>query len=212
MVEKLKSLEAEGWYPALISGTQVPLFGELIGDSVNGEMIHQFGYRIPDEFRIILVTESGQITVSEPIKVSSFYFAIDFDAKTGLIIHPDPALQYGIQFITTLIPTLILEGLILLLFGLFTKRNFIVFLIMNLITQIFLSFTLSVALITYGLVSALFVLIFVEGFIWIFEILVCWKFFDKKKKTSRRIIYALVANMASFLLGFFLIFIQFSWL
>jgi hypothetical protein len=212
IIEGLRSLESQGWYPALVSGTQVPLFGKLQGDLVNGSMVHTFGYRIPDEFRIILVTTSGKVVVSDLIQTESFYMSIHFDALSGKIILPNLLISYSIQFFTTLIPTLLVEGIILFLFGLASKHNFKVFLVMNLITQIFLTATLGVALITQGLISAIFVLILVEGFIWIYEVIVCWKFFDKQKKTGRKILYALAANSASFMLGLFLIFVQMTWL
>jgi len=212
MIEDLKSLGDQGWYPALVSGTSVPLFGHLIGEQKDSKMVHVFGYRIPDQFRIIMVTQSGKITVSETLTMDSFYMSLQFDAESGKITKPNVAVFIGLQFISTLIPTLILEGLILLLFGLFTKRNFKVFLIMNLVTQIALTAILGMTLVNAGLLSAIFVLILCEGFIWLFEILVCWLLFDKKKKTGRRILYALVANMASFGLGLILLFFQFSWI
>lgn len=212
MIEDLKSLEGQGWYPALVNGTSVPLSGDLIGELKDKKMVHQFGYRLPDQFRIIMVTQSGKITISETLTMDSFYMSIQFNAESGKITKPNLVVVYGLQFISTLIPTLILEGLILLMFGLFTKHNFKVFLIMNLVTQIALTTVLGTTLINAGLISAIFVLILCEGIIWLFEALVCWIFFDKKKKTSRRIIYALVANMASFVLGLILLFFQISWI
>ncbi|MEI7667512.1 MAG: hypothetical protein WCI62_00775, partial [Erysipelotrichaceae bacterium] len=70
----------------------------------------------------------------------------------------------------------------------------------------------NTALITTGLLGAVFVLLLVEGLIWIFEIIVVWKLFDKQKRTSIRITYALLANVLSFILGFVLIFIQSTWM
>ena len=212
MISKLKSLEAQGWYPALVSGTAIPLFGDLTGTLVNGKMVHTFGYHLPDEYRIMLVTQSGSVTVSDPLTMESFYTSLRFDAQSGEVSKPSVLIQYAAQFASTLIPTLIVEFVILLMFGLYSKRNLIVFLIMNLVTQIFLLFTVNAALIQMGLLSAILVLIFVEGFIWLFEMIVCWKAFDKKKKTWIRVVYALVANSVSFIMGIFLILIQSSWM
>lgn len=212
MISKLKSLEAQGWYPALVNGTAIPLFGDLTGTLVNGKMVHSFGYHLPDEYRIILVTQSGSVTVSDPLTMESFYTSLSFDAQSGEVSKPSVLIQYAAQFASTLIPTLIVEFVILLMFGLYSKRNLIVFLIMNLVTQIFLLFTVNAALIQMGLLSAILVLIFVEGFIWLFEMIVCWKAFDQKKKTWIRVVYALVANSVSFIMGIFLILIQSSWM
>jgi len=212
MITKLKSLEAQGWYPALVNGTAIPLFGDLTGTMVNGKMVHTFGYHLPDEYRIILVTQSGSVIVSDPLTMESFYTSLRFDAQSGEVSKPSVLIQYAAQFASTLIPTLIVEFVILLMFGLYSKRNLIAFLIMNLVTQIFLLFTVNAALIQMGLLSAILVLIFVEGFIWLFEMIVCWKAFDKKKKTWIRVVYALVANSVSFIMGIFLILIQSSWM
>ena len=212
MIENLRSLESDGWYPALVTGTMIPLFGELTGTQVNGKMVHNFGYHLPDEYRIILVTESGKITVSEPQKMESFYTSLSFDALNGAVKKPSVLILYAIEFVTTLVPTLIVEFIILLMFGLYSKRNLIVFLLMNLVTQIVLTFTVNAALITMGLLSGLLSLIFIEGFIWIFEAIVCWNAFDKQKKAGWRILYALVANAVSFILGIFLILIQSTWI
>jgi hypothetical protein len=212
MFANLKSLEDEGWYPALTDGTQIRMFGELTGTLVNGKIVHDFGYHLPDDYRIIMVTQSGKITVSDPLTMDSFYTSLKFDAETGKVTKPNVIVLYATQFATTLIPTLIVEFGILLMFGLYSKRNLIVFLIMNVVTQFFLAFTVNAALITMGLLSAILVLIFVEGFIWIFEMIVCWKAFDKQKKTGRRVAFALVANMVSFILGFILIFVQSTWI
>jgi len=212
MVEKLRSFEDEGWYPALVNGTAIPLFGELNGSLVNGKMVHQFGYHLPDEYRIILVTQSGKITVSDPLMLDSFYTSLSFDAQSGVTKKPNVLFLYAAQFVTTLLPTLVVEFGILMMFGLYSKRNIIVFLVMNLVTQIFLTFTVNAALITMGLLSALIALIFVEGFIWIFEMIVCWKAFDKQKKAGRRIAFALIANMVSFVLGIIMILVQSAWI
>lgn len=212
MIAKLKSLEEEGWYPALVNGTAIPLFGDLTGTLVNGKMVHTFGYHLPDEYRIILVTQSGGIIVSDPQTMDSFYTSLKFDALSGKVSKPNVAILYAIQFVSTLIPTLIVEFVILLMFGLYSKRNLIVFLVMNLVTQIGLAFTVNAALIQMGLLSAILVLIFVEGFIWLFEMIVAWKAFDRKKKTWIRVTYALVANMVSFILGIIMILVQSSWI
>jgi hypothetical protein len=212
MIEQLKSLEDEGWYPALVNGTSMRMHGELEGSLTGGKMIHQFGYHLPDRFRIIMVTASGKLTVSEVLTLESFYTALSFNATNGEITKPSLIVLYAIQITSTLIPTLILEFLILLLFKLYSKRNLIVFLIMNIITQLFLTFTVNTTLIKTGLLGAVFVLLLVEGVIWIFEILVVWKLFDKQRKTGVRIAYALVANILSFILGFVLIFIQSTWM
>ncbi|GFN34431.1 hypothetical protein [Tepidimicrobium xylanilyticum] len=61
----LKNYKVDGWRPALVTGTKVPLFGELTGKIENDTMVHSFSYLgVPDRFKVIIVKESGEVVVS----------------------------------------------------------------------------------------------------------------------------------------------------
>lgn len=211
LFQLLKDYDGNGWYSAKAYGTRIPLFAVLEPTLINGKPSFTFGYHLPDRFKIILMTKSGKATVSDEIKLETFYTTMTFDALTGKTTKTDTFILYVTQFLSTFIPTLMVEFVVLLMFGLYSKHNLKVFFIMNLVTQIALTFTVNAALITMGLLSALITLILMEGFIWIFECIVAWKAFDKTRKTGRKIAFALTANMVSFVLGIILLMIQSTW-
>ena len=90
---------------------------------------------MPREFRVLVVTASGESWVSEPLarEILNSSVRVDWEGKTVRITPKWVAL--GIQFLSTLIPTLVIEGLVLIAFGLASKRNWLVFLVVNLATQ-----------------------------------------------------------------------------
>jgi hypothetical protein len=66
MLQKLKSLESEGWYPAYSGGTAAPMWGDLKGKVKGNLRSHSFGYMgVPDTYRIIIVTKSGKVQISD---------------------------------------------------------------------------------------------------------------------------------------------------
>lgn len=89
MLALLYSKKDEGWLPALTDGTDVPLHGDLIGEPKDGAMMHYFGYfGVPETYRIIIVTESGKVTVSDVITRKSMFSNVYYDYKTGTISTP----------------------------------------------------------------------------------------------------------------------------
>ncbi|MBS7525405.1 hypothetical protein KHM83_01795 [Fusibacter paucivorans] len=98
--------------------------------------------------------------------------------------------------------TLLLEGAAFWLFGFRTRRSWIGFLIINLITQGTLNYLLSMfspynGYAIFGLVYYEFWIIIVESF--------AFGLFIREHRALRRILYAIVANLASLVLGGYLI-------
>lgn len=118
---------------------------------------------------------------------------------------------YLAQFCTTFIGTIVIEGLFLILFGLFSKQNIGVFFITNLITQIFLTCTMGVAMIHDGIIMAGIVFFIVELGILVAET-IAYRSFMKFKSKERVTTYGIVANLASFLIGFTTLSEQFNFL
>ena len=71
LLEGLKSWEGEGWYPALVEGTNVPLFGDLVPDE---DGAHLFSYHgLPDTFRVAVSGPDGAQATEEPFTRQVFY-------------------------------------------------------------------------------------------------------------------------------------------
>jgi hypothetical protein len=205
MLELLRSEEINGWYPALTSGTKAPLFGELIGIKKGETMVHWFGYYgLPSEFKIIIVSKSGNVRVSETIKTTLFQTTIDYDMANGRFELPNVIVSYVKQFASTFIPTLLIEGLILLLYRLWSRRNLKTILFVNFGTQVFMSAVVGTVLLKQGMLAAFFVLLLIEPVIMIVEALI-YRFTLEKGTKNMYLAYAITANLASALVGLMLI-------
>lgn len=212
MVALLYSYGNEGWMPALIEGTGVPMWGNLIGEADSERMVHKFGYvGMPDIYRIILVTKSGNVSVSDVYTREALQSSITFDYATGKAVVPSIFLLYFLQFGWTFVITLLAEGVILCLFGFKLKENWNVFILTNLLTQIVLTVTVGATLIKSGTFSAHLVQFPVEIAILVFEVIV-YKHFLVGNSNKRKMAYGIVANLVSWLGGFFLLSYLFQFL
>jgi len=197
----LKNYSVDGWQTALAHGTSVPLFGHLTGVPQGSDMEHTFSYfGTPDRFKIIIVTPDNTVIVSREIVRQSFQLTLTYDYATGSIRQPSLVVAYLLQFLSTLIPTLIIEGLLLLLFGFSLQSSIRPFIIVNLATQILLTAVLGTALITQGIFTAYLLALPVEIVILIAES-IAFSILLKEHKKGRRVAYAITANIVSFIAG-----------
>ena len=212
LLKGLASLEEEGWYPALSGGTHIPLSGSLTGEPDGEEMVHAFGYAPPDSFRIILASEEGTV-VSDVVETHVFRSTVRFDAQTGETSQRSWWLAYPFQYFTTLIPTLIIEGIVFLLFGFSLKRHWVFFLILNMSTQLLMYYIIWCADKVGAPVVGFFYFFYMiplEIFITIIEA-VAYARCPLGKSGKRRVLCAAAANAASCFAGFFLAEPLFYW-
>lgn len=213
LLEALASLESEGWYPALSGGTHIPLFGSLTGESDGNEMVHVFSYAPPDTFRIILAPQNGEPVVSDVVKTHTFRSTVWFDAKTGEVSPQVWWFACLVQYLSTLIPTLIVEGIVFLLFGFSLKRDWPFLLVLNAATQLLL----YMILLGMGGAGAPIVGFFYYLYVTPIEILIiiiegiAYAKCPLGKSRKRRVCCAITANAASFLIGYLLAEPLFEW-
>lgn len=80
-----------------------------------------------------------------------FYTHLTYDWETNSITRAtSPAGFYGVQFLSTLVPTLLVEGGLLWLFGFRARRDWLVFLAVNLVTQAGLHLWIAADLVSIG--------------------------------------------------------------
>ena len=229
MLALLDTYQDKGWYPAYVGGTKIPMWGDLTGTPEEGGRMHVFGYYgLPTSCRIILVTQSGRVVVSQEVVRQAFQSSVFFDyqaaANSGEAILPfteasdgvpvratNLLLLYLVQFISTCVPTLLLEGAVLLLFRFRLQENWKVFLCTNLATQVLLTLTFGITLIQGGSIVAYMVQLPVELVILVVEVLVYGKRL-KGHSATRAWVYGVVANLASWAAGFFLLESQYRFL
>lgn len=206
MLALLHSFEDEGWYPALAGGTGAPLFGDLTGEEQpDGSMRHHFSYfGVPDTFRIILVTESGEVRTSDVITRTVLQSSTVYDYTDASEDRPVEWILFVRQFLATCIPTLVIELLLLMAFRFSLKKNILPVLAVNLATQIFLSLTLGRQIVTGGPTMYFLMLIPLETVIFAAEML-AFIFLLQGQSRRRRAVYAFTANLASMAAGIIVI-------
>ena len=201
LIAGLKSWEDEGWYPALVTGTRAPLFGELTAEA---DGIHRFSYHgLPRTFRIAVSGPGGAQATEEPFTRTVFYTHLTYDWETNTITSAtSPAGFYGLQFLSTLVPTLIIEGILLWLFGFRARRDWLVFLIVNLVTQAGLHLWIAADLVSIGDSALQYLVLLVAEVPILLVELAAYVFLLKEHSRLRRAAYAACANIASYALGY----------
>jgi hypothetical protein len=211
--DKLKLLQdynKDGWHAGLAKGTHVPMHGDLTGEKVNNDEVHVFSYvGVPDDFKIILITPDNKIRISKEIHKTTFSFTVAYDYTTGNINLESITFSYLKQFFITFSSTILIEGLLLILFGFSIKKNWKVFIAVNIITQLFLTVLLGRIIIKDGLLESLIAFIPLEIIIFAFET-VAYTWLIKEHKKGRRIAYALTANFFSFIAGILQIILEYK--
>ena len=209
LLDALRAAVPEGWHACTAQGTNgAPMWGDLIGSDAGGVRLHSFRYHgVPDTYRIILVTKSGESWVSGVLHRATLQSSatVDWAAKTAAA--PSAGTAYTLQFLCTLLPTLLIEGALLLLFRYSWKKNWETFLLVNVLTQGFLAVA-SVYVTAHNGVSAWYFFFFLlpaELIILLVELYLyagCGLLTGHSK--GRAAAYAITANLASTVLGYYL--------
>ncbi len=202
MVSILEDYNEDGWRPALVTGTKVPLFGKLTGQREGDNMVHNFSYLgTPDRFKVIIVEKSGNVTVSKDIiERRAFESTVYFDYATKKLWETSAIPAYIKQFTMTFAATLIVEGIILVLFRFSLKKNWKLFIGVNLLTQILLTLIVFSAMYFAGSMAAFLIYIPFEIVILVIESKL-YKKYLLEHSPRIRISYAIVANIVSFIIG-----------
>lgn len=203
ILANLHSLEGEGWVLAYCTGVDhmAPVFGDL---APGEDGTWRFSYSgLPGTFRIAAATED-RVQVTKKTYTRSFIDEVvyDWESNTVRAATPKPV-RFMAEVLVTLIPTLLIEGLILFLFGFREKRTWLVFLAVNVLTQLALHIFCGNVLLFAGshfLLYALFLLI-PELVIWAAEA-AAFALLFRERTVGRRIGYAVCANAVSFILGY----------
>lgn len=200
---------------------------EYSEEDIGDDCLVSYNYMVPSTFKVMLVTQSGKSSVSNEITAQAFYAKFEYDYETNTLIEkggilssvskklspdkesgsndPDYA-GLAVESLIYLVITLTVEGLILLCFRLFTKKNLKNFLIINIATQLLL-FAYNILCLRFEpMLRNHFQYWFaVEALIMLIEVL--WyskKLVTKQGKiaTGRNIAYGITANLVSMFIDF----------
>ena len=205
----------EGWHACVAQGTTgAPIYGELYAESTDasGNDLHIFAYHgVPSTYRIILVTESGKVWLSEALERRVLQSSVTVhwadDTENTTVTVPSTVTGYALQFVATLVPTLLIEGLLLLLFQYSWKQNWKAFLLVNMLTQGLLAVASS-SVTAHSGVSAWYLFFFflpAELVVMLVEVfLYSGRGLLTGHSKGRAALYAVTANFASAFLGYYL--------
>jgi hypothetical protein len=199
LVSRLAAYDKNGWNPVTICEGG-PVFGDIECVVEAGNCTMHYGYMVPDRFKIMVVSKNGDTVVSNVIDRKLFESRVLFDYETGQAKEKAVMPSVAGQFAMSLPLTLILEGVVLLLFGFSIRRNWVVFLAMNTFTQIILAAAVTIGMLLMGLFGAYLAYVLSEIVILILEGVV-FGLALKEYKFARRVIFSITANIVSFAAG-----------
>lgn len=217
LLDALRAAVPEGYHACTAEGTNgAPMWGELEGTPTGrqGEYLHTFRYfGVPDTYRILIVTTGGDTYLFPPCTRTILQSSVTVDWADKSVTVPPVWVSYALQFLCTLLPTLVIEGGLLFLFGFAkSRRNWIVFLLVNLVTQGALAAYFAVTAVQSGVgwwyfflqVPAEVVIAFVEA-----------KLYTRLltgNSPRRAFSYGITANLCSVLLGLVTVVPLWNWI
>lgn len=204
LLEAMKEATPDGWRPCTMSVSQWEDY--FSGDLAGKNGMHVFhGWHTPSVFRIMIVTKSGESWVSEPMEREIMNSTVKVDWAKKTAVMPPVQVLYVLQFLSTLLPTLVVEGLIFFMFRFPGRRNWLIFLLVNLVTQGALSVILCMNVVPGGgkyIGLMMLMLIPVELLIALVEALAYMKLLRGQPK-HRAFAYGIAANVVSYIVGLF---------
>lgn len=204
LLEALRAAVPEGWHACTAEGsTGAPMWGDLFPDE---DGVHIFGYHgVPDTYRILMVTKSGEVFLSGVCTRTVLQSSVTVDWETKSVTMPPTWVGYVLQFLATFVPTVLVEGVLLILFGYGTqKRNWLRFLAVNLLTQGALALAMAYSAMQHGVTGwSLLPFIFMEILITVGEAALYSRLLTGHSR-GRAVLYGMAANLCSAPLGLYL--------
>lgn len=195
----------EGWHACTAEGfVSLPMFGQLYAEKTdsNGAPLHVFGYHgLPQRYRVLMVTRSGETLLSEPMERVVLQSSVTVDWAGKTVSAPPAVVGYGLQFLSTLLPTLLVEGALLALFGYRGKKSWRTFIGVNVLTQGAFSVYIAVTVLQHG-VSGWSMLFFIPAELVITALeCILYRRHLTERTPARAALYAVCANLCSAVVG-----------
>jgi hypothetical protein len=138
----------KGWHACLLQGSCGPLWGALTAEPTAS---HTFGYfGLPQTYRLAIATGPGRPGSPLPLERHALQASLTVDWRRGRSPAPGLGRACALELLATLLPTLLIEGGVLLAFGYTLRRSWRPFLLANLATQTGLYLFLGLQLVRSG--------------------------------------------------------------
>ena len=186
--------------------------------------VFKWGYFPPKEFKILMYFPDNNSFAVSPESYQSYafssYYTVDASAlsKTpvpnGAAIHARKSYDYTGEALSLLVRTIItiaIELLIALPFGYLAKQQLGFIALVNVATQLVLNILLNLVNYKQGGLMYLLIYVFLEFFVFAAEAAIythsaTLKKYAKPERKLHPVLYALIANLASYIAGIFLYF------
>ena len=203
ILQSLRSLEGDGWVLAYSTGASgsAPVFGDLHPREDGTWFFFYVG--LPETFRLAAATADEAKVVDQPY-TRQFASHIVYDWAANTVRDATPSsLRFLARLAATLVPTLVIEGIIFCLFGFRKARSWAIFLAVNVVTQLGLHLVMGAEAARSGwyFLSYFFTLLIPELVIWAAEA-AAYAALLKEHSRGRRVGCAILANAASFAAGY----------
>ena len=190
--------------------------------------VFKWGYFPPKEFKILMYFPDDNSFAVSPESYQSYafssYYTVDASAlsKTpvpnGAAIHARKSYDYTGEALSLLVRTIItiaIELLIALPFGYLAKQQLGFIALVNVATQLVLNILLNLVNYNQGGLIYLFLYVFLELFVFAAEAVIyahsaTLRKYAKPERKLHPVLYALIANLASYIAGIFL-FLHIPW-
>ena len=204
ILANLLSLEGDGWVLAYTTGVagRPPVFGD-VRPREDGTWRYSY-VGLPNTFRVA-VAAAGEARAAEAPYTREYFSSIVYDWETNTVREATPSpLRFLARLASTLIPTLLVEGVLLWLFDFREKRSWLVFLAVNTATQAVLHLVFAWNIPIAGTHPLFYAIVFVPS-----ELVICaveaaaYALLLRERTRKQRAGYAVLANVASAVLGYF---------
>lgn len=183
----------------------------------NSSESHAFSwsYFPPSEYKVLIYLPQGEHFIISSATYSNYAFATRYLATViddDILLTKNYKVASEVLFlIARIVLTIFIEVAIAWLFKIRQKKLIWLIMIVNVITQVTLNILLNLSNFYYGIVVAITTLLLLEIVVFAIEALIYGLTFKRLSqgeiKGFKGVIYALVANSASLLIGFALVFI-----
>lgn len=199
ILANLRSLEGGGW---ALSGYFTA--SDSARPREDGTwLFYRDGFSKP--FRIAVANAESAQATQEPYVPNETFINLVYDWQTNTVSEATPSpLRFLARLASTLVPTLIIEGLIFWLSGFRTRRSWLVFLAVNVVTQTAMHLIFAWSIPIAGTHPFYYALLFVPS-----ELVICtvesaaYALLLAEHDRRRRVKFAILANITSAVLGYF---------
>ena len=159
-----------------------------------------------EDFKVIIYKDNQLYKVSDKLDFYSYdsYYKIDLSSNDMIVKNSYNYFGNILLLIFRIVLVLSVEIGLLFLLKMYTKRNFIVTLILNVIGQLFLNIYVFISLYFNGTSSGIFTLLLVGLQVFIVQF-IAYQFLLKKKHRLLIILYPILASVISSFIIFFTI-------